>query len=190
MFFCQDVTDHCTLTGSVDSPLFVCRDHSTPPLLGTRHGLGSAGFCWSYADNFWVLARGSDCTDVHLARLIAGVQKAGLDVHDISLASGSGDVLGYEVSPANAYCCGTDKRISRIRSAARTVSSRRRKSGRAMELVNGHESVLALTNRGALSILDARFKFAQASYLVSRRAVVNCAYGAKSMWWDLMCSPK
>ena len=30
-----------------------------------------------------------------------------LDVHDVSLASGSADVLGYEVSPASAYCSGT-----------------------------------------------------------------------------------
>ena len=60
MFFCQNVTDHCTLVGSADPPLFVRRDHST--------------------------------------RLMAGVQKAGLDVHEISLASGSADILGYEVS--------------------------------------------------------------------------------------------
>ena len=49
-----------------------------------------------------VLARGSDCTNGHQARPIAGVQKVGLDVHDISLASGSADVPGYEVSLANA----------------------------------------------------------------------------------------
>ena len=57
MFFCQVVTDHCTLTSSADSPLFVCRDHSTPPLFGSKHCMGSAGFRWSYADNVGVLAR-------------------------------------------------------------------------------------------------------------------------------------
>ena len=36
----------------------------------------------------WALARGADCTNVHLARLVEGVQKADLDVHDASLASG------------------------------------------------------------------------------------------------------
>ena len=40
-------------------------------------------------------------------------------------------------------------------------------SGRAMELVNGYESLLALNNLGALLILDASFKFALGSYLVS-----------------------
>ena len=34
-----------------------------------------------------------------------------------------------------------------------------------MELVSGHESFLALSNRGALSILDASFRFGQASNL-------------------------
>ena len=43
-----------------------------------------------------VLARGENCTNVHLARLIA----AGLVVHDVSLASGCADVLNYEVSLA------------------------------------------------------------------------------------------
>ena len=57
--------------------------------------------------------------------------------------------------------------LARIRSVARTVSSRRRICGRAMELVNGYGSFLALSNRRALSILDASFKFAWASYLVA-----------------------
>ena len=37
-----------------------------------------------------------------------------------------------------------------------------------MELVSGHESFLTLSNCGALSTLDASFKFARAAYLVSR----------------------
>ena len=36
-----------------------------------------------------------------------------------------------------------------------------------MKLVNGHESFLALSNRGAPSVLDASFKFARAFCLVS-----------------------
>ena len=122
MSFCQDVTDQCTLSGSADSRLSICREHSTPLLLGSEHGMGSRGFRRSYADNFWVLARGGTCTDVH----------------DISRASGCADVLGYEVSPTNSYCSGTGKRIARIRTVAQKVSSRRRICGRATELVNGH----------------------------------------------------
>ena len=127
------------------------------------HGMRSLGFHWSCADNLGVLARGANNNNVHLARLIAGVKRAGLDVHDTSHASGSADVLGDEVSPVNLYCSGTGKRLSRLRSVARTVSTRRRISGRAMELVNGHEYFLALGNRGTLSIFDASFKFAWAS---------------------------
>ena len=83
-----------------------------------KHGMGSRCFRWSYADSVWVLARGENCTNVHLARLIAGVHRAGLDVHDISHAMESADVLGNEVCPAEAYCSGTGKRMSRTRSVA------------------------------------------------------------------------
>ena len=61
------------------------------------HVMGSLGFRWSLLSFLVVLARGANCTNVHLARLIPGVKKASLDVHDISLASGSADVLGFGV---------------------------------------------------------------------------------------------
>ena len=121
--------------------------HTTGVWKQTWHGIR-----WSYADNFGVLARGADCTNVRLARLIAGVQKASLDVHDTSLANGSADVHGCEVSPASQWSGSSGNHVFTV---ARTVPSRRRMSGRAMELVNGHESFLALSNRGALSIFDA-----------------------------------
>ena len=57
----------------------------------------------------FILARGANFTNVHLSRLVAGVQKAGLDIHDVSLASGSAYVLGFEVSPSSAHCSGTGK---------------------------------------------------------------------------------
>ena len=111
-----------------------------------------------------VVARGEDCTNVHLARFIAGVQKAGLDIHDISRAKGSADVLGYEVSPANAHCSGTSKRISRIRSVSWTVSSRCRISGRLMELVVVHESFLPLPSLMPASSLRERPTWFQESH--------------------------
>ena len=58
-----------------------------------------------------------------------------------------------------ACCGGAAKRIPRSRSVARTVSVRRCISGQAMEL----------TNRGALSILDASFKSARSCFLVSKQ---------------------
>ena len=121
MFFCQDVTDHCTVTRSADFPLSFGRD--TAARLQTWHGsvLTTLGF--------WLVALSALTFILHV---LLQVQKAALDVHNISLASGSEDVLGYEVSPSNAYRSGTGKRISRIRSVARMISSRRRNGGRAM----------------------------------------------------------
>ena len=95
------------------------------------------------------------------------LKRVGLDVHEISLASGSAEVLGYEVFPAKLYRSGTCKRKARIRSVARTISTRRGTGGWAVELVSGNESFLALSISGALSIFDASFKFALASHLVS-----------------------
>ena len=50
--FCHDVTGHGTIVGNVDSSLFVCRGHSAPPLLDSKHGIGSVGFRCSCADSF------------------------------------------------------------------------------------------------------------------------------------------
>ena len=111
-FFCGDVTDHCPLAGSADSPLSVCRDHSTPP--------PAANMAWDpLASVGRMLTNWEGVSHVSLQVY----SKARLDVHGISLASGSADVFGYEVSPAHTYYSGTGKRTSRIRSVARTVSS-------------------------------------------------------------------
>ena len=98
------------------------------------------------------------------------------------------DVLGNEVSQPTRIAVERTKRISRIRSVARTISSRRRIGGRAMVLVNDHESFLALSSRGALSILEARFTFARAFYLISGEPMVNCALRTKSIWRNTMSS--
>ena len=87
-------------------------------------------------------------------------------MHGISFASGSADVLGYKVFPSSAYCSRTSRRISTIRSDARTVSSRRRISDRALERVSCHESFLALSNRGSFSMLDASFALWSKEHLV------------------------
>ena len=63
-------------------------------LLGSKRGLGSVWLAEQTVPTF------ISYVSLHV------FQKAGLDVHDTSLASGSAGVLGYEVSPANAYCSG------------------------------------------------------------------------------------
>ena len=121
--------------------------------------------------------RGANCTNVHHACLIAGVVKSQSSMFTTYLSSA--EVPTFRVTKClqpTDNCCGTVKRISRIRSVARTVSSRRRIGWRAMELVNRHESFLALSNRGALSVLDTSFKFARASYLVLGNHGQHCAW--------------
>ena len=116
---------------------------------------------------FEVLARGENCTNVHL--LIAGVQRAGLDVHDISRA----DVLGCEVSPANAHCSGTGN-------GYHVFAQSHGRSLHAVGLAGGRRSssmVTSLSWQSAIVeflVLDASFKFAGGVFLGFRRAMVNC----------------
>ena len=105
-------TSRTTARSRVVLILFISIDHSTPPLFGSRHCMGSLGFRWSYADNFGVLTRGANATNVHIASLILRGPVSMFTTHPFT--SGRADVLGFEVSPANAYCSGPGKRISRI----------------------------------------------------------------------------
>ena len=87
------LSDHCTwemrillFSIVVTTPLRLCsvENIAWDPLASVGRMLTILGF--------WLAAHS-------LARFIAGVQKAGFDVHDVSLTSGSAAVLGYEVSP-------------------------------------------------------------------------------------------
>ena len=73
---------------------------------------------------FWLAAQTTLTFTAHIS-LQVWRELAGLDAHDRSLASGSADVLGCEVSPAKSYCSGTGERSARIGSVARTISSLR-----------------------------------------------------------------
>ena len=141
-FSVQDVTDHCTLAGSADSPLFVCRDCSTPLLLGSKHGTGSRGFRWSEADNlgFWLPAHSAPTFISHVS---LQVQRKPVLVSTT-----------YPL-PAGLQMFSDMKRLPPTR-IAETVSrtdglcapSHQRPGD--VKFVNG-QSLLALSSRGALS---------------------------------------
>ena len=171
MFFCQDVTDHGTLTGSAGSLLFVCRDHSTPPLLGSKKGIGSASFRWSYADNLGDLTRRKEGRS-RCSRKIPYHRRC--------------RCFGYEVSPSNAYGSGTGKRISRIRSVAWNVSSRRRIGGRVVEFVNNHEYYLGLAN--VVFVNPGRKLQVRASVHVIAREPQSTVCRGENIWWNPVSS--
>ena len=100
MFFCQDATDHRTLSGSADSPLYGCRDHATPPLLGSKHGMGPLGFRWSYADNLgvWHTVKTAPTFISHVSSQV--FRNAVSIFTTYHLQNGSADVVGYEVFPS------------------------------------------------------------------------------------------
>ena len=158
VFFCQDVTDHCTLTESADSlSLFVV---TTP-----HHRCSVADMAWdplasswSYADIFLVLARGANCTNVHLARLIAGVKESR--------------------SRFSVIKCLQPNRIAVEQATGYHVFAQSRgRSLRAVALAARRWSSSMVTR---LQVRECVFFF-----LVSGEAVVNCASGAKSFWRNL-----
>ena len=126
-------------------------------------GMGSRGIRWSYADNFGVLARDANCTHVHLARLIAGVQKPGLHVHDIAPASGSGRTDGL-FAPSHGRSGNGARQWSRVLSGTQqswcSVNLRRQLQVRA----------------GVLSGI--------------RGAMVNLAQGTEGIWRNSVSSPQ
>ena len=161
MFFCQDVTDHCT-TGSDDSPLFDCRDHFAPPLLAGKNGMGSAGFCWSYADNFGhrLAAQTALTFSLHVLLQVYRRQASMFTTYS----------LPPEVQMFSAVRClrpprvavKTSKRISRIRSVARSL--------RAVALAVGQGSSSTVTSLSWRSaILELSQFLTQASSSRRRR---------------------
>ena len=109
--------------GSLHSPevrtplLLPVFDHSTPPLLGSRHGMGSVGFrrsCWHF------FGSGSRFR-LHISRVSLQVFRRSVSVFTTYL-------LPAEVVNGYQGC-----------SVARIVSSRRRIGGWTMELIDNHE---------------------------------------------------
>ena len=87
----------------LDYPLFVCRDHSAPPLLGCKHGMGSAGFRWSFADNFGCAGSRRELhqrsSSTSYCRCTEGRLRYS---RHIPCQRKCRDVLGYGVSPSSA----------------------------------------------------------------------------------------
>ena len=125
---------------------------------------------WSDAHNYGVLDRGIDCTNVHFARLMAGVKGAGLNIHDISQASGSANVLGYELLPASAFCSGTAKRVARIRAVDASFNF-----ARSSYLVSGQRRAWILRSRFARDAASLHQKWEGFLEVCSRE--VSCALG-------------
>ena len=98
----------------------------------------------------YILDRSSLARTIAMSNSRERLRTLGTFISHASLYPLPGEVQMLSVMPpANAYCSGAGKRTARIRAVARTVSWLRRIIGRAMELVNGHESSLAVSNRGA-----------------------------------------
>ena len=134
-------------------------------LCGSPVGFTSHHWSWT-AHRCWADSRGATLTDRCLDGLCNSFRRAGLPVHEITLAALLAETLGMRIIPSHGVCGNTDKRIFRLRSALHVSIHRRRVSGRVVQLIAGHLSFGANASRGALSLLDSVFKIT-AKHLIS-----------------------
>ena len=97
--------------------------HVLPPFLGGRDAAaGFEGFRLTYAHNSGVEARGQPYTDAELSNLVAGLERSGPEVHEVSWAEGALEVLGCDLALALGRCRRSSKKIAQMRSVARCVA--------------------------------------------------------------------
>ena len=104
VFLGEDVTDEFTASGVADETLRLSSNHALPPILGGRDAAaGFEGFRLTYADNSGVEARGQPYTDADLINLVAGLERRGPEVHEVSLggrrSGGAGIRPGARLEP-------------------------------------------------------------------------------------------
>ena len=137
---CQDVTDNRTSQAVVSLFAVTIPLHRCSEVDKAWDRLVSAGRMPTISGG--VLDRGVNCANVHLARLIVGAKRVGLDVHDESLADGTSDVLQIVLR--------RHKQTDRTYPLSRADDLFASWCQRVGHGVNGDESLLALSNRGAL----------------------------------------
>ena len=75
-------------------------------VVGTNHAVG---FRWNYADNFGAVSKGATLTDWYLDGLCDSFRRAGLPLHEVTLAALIAETLGMRIIPSHCVCGHTDK---------------------------------------------------------------------------------
>ena len=161
---------------------FFCRDHSTPPLLGSKRGMGSLG--WSYADTNGVLVRCANCT-------------VSLQVYRKLVSMCTTHPLSAEVQMFSVMRCHQPTRLAVERASGQHVFAQSRvRSLRVVASVGERWSSSMVTSppwrsqQSRCSLNPSRQLLVRAGILFgSRRAMVNRTHGTKSIREDLMCPP-
>ena len=146
---------------------------------------------------FWLAAQ--ICTDVHLARLIAGVQKAALDVHDIPSASGSATSASVRMHRKRALCPhrrgGRISERTRFKRSSRSIRARSRALRSvapdvALECASLEEDVMSLARRESradflvplLQLLDTVFCAEDNNIVLEARSILYAVPYAHSKY--------
>ena len=148
-------------------------------------------FRCSSADNFWRSRSYGEKLHLRSSRTShCRCIKSRLDDHDISRASGSADVLGYEVSPANAYCNGSGQADSTNSFSRPVRSSSRRKCQQSGDGARRWSRVLLWYSKIVVlsRFLIRKLHICAGVLLGFRGAMFNRAQGTESICGIVMSS--
>ena len=117
----------------------------------------------AYVDNFGVMG----CDKAKVEELhniaLAGVRKAGFQVHEIQAVSTSIDIVGVHLDGEKQVVALSPQRSWRLYAGLHALVRRGRCTGREMRAVLGHLCFAFLLRRPCLSCLAASFAFAESA---------------------------
>ena len=106
-----------------------------------------------YVDNLGILSLSEACVQESLAGVTRELDSVGLKIHEHATSSSEINVLGCQLDGTRLQTRVSPKRWWRVFQALTSVLRTQRISGRALEVLLGHMTFVALTNRRLLSIL-------------------------------------
>ena len=135
-----------------------------PPLALTGRSRDAQTGHYLYVDNSGVVS--NHVAQVHLALNESkdNFEKHRLKLHEISVFSGCGWALGFDLDVEQFRTLPTTERFGRIREGLRCFLKRRRVAGWELEALKVHVTFLGLLRRETPSLFHCAYRFARRCY--------------------------
>ncbi len=117
-----------------------------------------------YVDNLGIMSTDEHTVDESLKEVQEVFEKEQLILHPGVVHSQSVKALGCNLCGELLASRVTPERFHRLHQALAAILNRKKVSGRILEVVIGHATFVALTNRGLLSVFNTVYKFMRSHY--------------------------
>ena len=118
-----------------------------------------------YCDNVTVIGTDPTAVEVGLTRLLAGFERAGFSMHEITPAESDATFLGSRCDGNAGTVAGKTEKIWDLRGAFLYLAARPMVTGREIEILLGQFIPIGLFARGLLSVPRALYSFIKDSYM-------------------------